>query len=191
MPHSDGVWLADVEATEGAGRALAGRLRPGDVVILTGGLGAGKTAMTRGIGAGLSVRGPITSPTFVIARVHPSLVGGPDLVHVDAYRLAGAADLDDLDLDADVAESVTVVEWGRGMTEQLSDEVLELEISSAVEVVADGDVTRDLGDPTTAEGAPPEYRDDSDRGGRWLRVARATGRWRADEVLAALRAATS
>ena len=89
-------------------------LRRGDLVLLTGGLGAGKTTLAQGIGAGLRVRGPVTSPTFVIARVHPSLGDGPDLVHVDAYRLGTALELDDLDLDADLDHSVVVVEWGHG-----------------------------------------------------------------------------
>jgi tRNA threonylcarbamoyladenosine biosynthesis protein TsaE len=98
-------------------------------VVLTGGLGAGKTTLTQGIGDGMGVRGPVTSPTFVIARVHPSLVGGPALVHVDAYRLGGALELDDLDLDADVADSVTVVEWGHGVAERLADAYLEVELA--------------------------------------------------------------
>src|ERR1700729_1014242 len=78
---------------------LAAELRAGDVVVLTGPLGAGKTGLTRGIGEGLKVRGPVTSPTFVLARTHPSLVAGPPLVHVDAYRLSSAVELDDLDID--------------------------------------------------------------------------------------------
>src|SRR4051794_3460047 len=82
------------------GVRLAASLRAGDLLVLSGDLGAGKTTLTQGIGAGLRVRGPVTSPTFVIARVHPSLCGGPPLVHVDAYRLGGFAELDDLDLDA-------------------------------------------------------------------------------------------
>ena len=90
-------------------------LRPGDLVVLTGPLGAGKTTLTRGIGEGLGVRGPVQSPTFVIARTHPSLVGGAPLVHVDAYRLGSAVELDDLDIDVD--GSVVVVEWGRGMVD--------------------------------------------------------------------------
>lgn len=80
----------------------------------------------RGIGAGLGVRGPITSPTFVIARVHPSVVDSPPLVHVDAYRLGGLTELDALDLDASLEESVTVVEWGHGVAESLSEDVLEV-----------------------------------------------------------------
>lgn len=123
--------LEDDAATERAGVALAGLLGAGDVVILDGPLGAGKTTLTRGLGVGLRVRGPVTSPTFVIARVHPSEVGGPDLVHVDAYRLAGAGDFDDLDLEADMAEAVTVVEWGRGVAEGLSVDRLEVTLAHA------------------------------------------------------------
>ena len=85
--------------------------------MLTGELGAGKTTFTQGLGEGLGVRGAVTSPTFVIARVHPSEVGGPALVHVDAYRLGGIDELDDLDLDASLDEAVTVVEWGTGIAE--------------------------------------------------------------------------
>ncbi|MFD0685579.1 tRNA (adenosine(37)-N6)-threonylcarbamoyltransferase complex ATPase subunit type 1 TsaE [Actinomadura fibrosa] len=111
------------------GLRLAARLRAGDLVVLTGELGAGKTTLTQGIGEGLKIRGPVTSPTFVIARVHPSLAGGPPLVHVDAYRLGGFAELDDLDLDASVAESVTIVEWGEGLAEGLAEDRLEVIIS--------------------------------------------------------------
>lgn len=111
------------------GLRLAARLRAGDLLVMTGHLGAGKTTLTQGIGEGLKVRGPITSPTFVIARVHPSLAGGPSLVHVDAYRLGGFAELDDLDLDASMTESVTVVEWGEGLAEGLAEDRLEVIIS--------------------------------------------------------------
>lgn len=113
------------EAMRDLGRALAALLRAGDLLVLTGDLGAGKTTLTQGIGAGLRVRGEITSPTFVIARVHPSTSGGPSLVHVDAYRLASMAEVDDLDLDATLGESVTVVEWGEGMVEDLAAARLE------------------------------------------------------------------
>ena len=102
------------------GARLAGLLRPGDLVVLAGPLGAGKTTLVQGIGDGLGVRGPVTSPTFVIARVHPSLCGGPDLVHADAYRLGSRLEVDDLDLDADLDHSVTVVEWGEGLVENLA-----------------------------------------------------------------------
>ena len=104
----------DAEAMRGLGRSMAGQLAPGDLIVLTGSLGAGKTTFTQGLGAGLGVRGAVTSPTFVIARVHPSEVGGPALVHVDAYRIGGIAELDDLDLDTSLDDAVTVVEWGEG-----------------------------------------------------------------------------
>jgi tRNA threonylcarbamoyladenosine biosynthesis protein TsaE len=111
----------DAAQTRAAGLRFAERLGPGDLVILSGELGAGKTTFTQGLAEGLGVRGPITSPTFVLARVHPSLVGGPALVHVDAYRLGSLAELDDLDLDASVDDSVTVVEWGEGKAEALAE----------------------------------------------------------------------
>jgi tRNA threonylcarbamoyladenosine biosynthesis protein TsaE len=113
------------------GRRLAAVLRPGDLVVLSGDLGAGKTTLVQGIGAGLGVRGPITSPTFVIARVHPSLTGGPALVHADAYRLNSPAEVDDLDLDASLETSVTVVEWGGGLVEGLAPGRLDVSIALA------------------------------------------------------------
>lgn len=121
------------------GRELASVLLPGDVVILDGVLGAGKTTLTRGIGEGLAVRGPITSPTFVIARVHPALNDGPPLVHVDAYRVESLADVDSLDLDASLEESVTVVEWGVGRVEQLTDSYLLLQLGRSATHGAGGD----------------------------------------------------
>jgi tRNA threonylcarbamoyladenosine biosynthesis protein TsaE len=110
------------------GRRLAAVLRPGDLVVLTGDLGAGKTTLTQGIGEGLRARGDVTSPTFVIARVHPPTAGGPALVHVDAYRLGSFAEVDDLDLDASLDDSVTVVEWGTGLVESLADSRLEVRL---------------------------------------------------------------
>jgi tRNA threonylcarbamoyladenosine biosynthesis protein TsaE len=110
------------------GRRLAAVLRPGDLVLLTGDLGAGKTTLTQGIGAGLRVRGAVTSPTFVIARVHPPVDGGPPLVHVDAYRLDGWEEIEDLDLEMTLDEAVTVVEWGAGLAEGLADDRLEIAI---------------------------------------------------------------
>ncbi|MFE7189093.1 tRNA (adenosine(37)-N6)-threonylcarbamoyltransferase complex ATPase subunit type 1 TsaE [Kitasatospora sp. NPDC057541] len=124
------------------GRELAALLRPGDLVLLSGELGAGKTTLTRGLGEGLGVRGAVTSPTFVIARVHPSLTGGPALVHVDAYRLGGDLDeMEDLDLDVSLPESVVVVEWGEGKVERLSEDRLEVRIERAVgDEAAGGDL---------------------------------------------------
>ena len=121
----------DADATRALGERLAGVLRAGDLVILAGDLGAGKTTFTQGVGVGLGVRGPVTSPTFVLARVHPSLVAGPPLVHVDAYRLGGLAELDDLDLDTALDEAVTVVEWGAGVAEGLAESWLEVTLSRA------------------------------------------------------------
>jgi tRNA threonylcarbamoyladenosine biosynthesis protein TsaE len=118
--------LPTARATAALGQRLAMVLRRGDLVLLTGELGAGKTTLAQGIGEGLGVRGPVTSPTFVIARVHPSLTGGPDLVHVDAYRLGTTTELDELDLDADLDHSVVVVEWGHGIAEALSGDRLEV-----------------------------------------------------------------
>ncbi|OIH99883.1 tRNA (adenosine(37)-N6)-threonylcarbamoyltransferase complex ATPase subunit type 1 TsaE [Curtobacterium sp. MCBA15_009] len=110
------------------GARLAAVLRAGDLVVLTGPLGAGKTTLTRGLGAALGARGQVSSPTFVLARTHPTSAG-PDLVHVDAYRLSDPVELDDLDLDWDT--SIVVVEWGRGMVDGISDSVLDVEITRA------------------------------------------------------------
>src|SRR5450631_1339475 len=129
VSRSRPVRLPTVEDTQAWGARLGALLQAGDLLVLSGDLGAGKTSLTQGIAQGLGVRGPITSPTFVIARVHPSLVGGPDLVHVDAYRLGGLAELDDLDLDASLEGAVTVVEWGHGVAEQLSEDYLEVTLS--------------------------------------------------------------
>jgi tRNA threonylcarbamoyladenosine biosynthesis protein TsaE len=129
------VILKTVDDTRDFGSRLAGVLRAGDLLVLSGPLGAGKTALAQGIGRGLRVLGDVTSPTFVIARVHrPDRAAGGTvpMVHVDAYRLGNVTDpraqVDDLDLDASVEDSVTLVEWGEGMVEQLSDAYLEVRI---------------------------------------------------------------
>jgi tRNA threonylcarbamoyladenosine biosynthesis protein TsaE len=119
--------LSTVDDTRDLGRALADIARAGDLILLSGPLGAGKTALAQGLGAGLAIDGEVTSPTFVIARSHRG--GRLPLVHVDAYRLGGRLELDDLDLDADVADSVTVVEWGEGLAEQLTDARLEVRLA--------------------------------------------------------------
>lgn len=116
------------EAMEQLGFRIGEQLVAGDLLILTGPLGAGKTTFTRGLAEGLGVRGPVQSPTFVIARTHPSLVGRAPLVHVDAYRLGSASELDDLDLDLDLARSAVVIEWGRGVAEELADSWWDIEL---------------------------------------------------------------
>ena len=130
--------VPDAEAMRDLGERVGRSLAAGDLVVLTGELGAGKTTFTQGLGVGLDVRGRVTSPTFVIARVHPSLVEGADLVHVDAYRLGGLAELDDLDLDTSLDTAVTVVEWGAGLAETLADSRLEVVIERAVGHRPDG-----------------------------------------------------
>ena len=128
------VDLADLAHTRAAAHALAPLLTAGDLLLLSGELGAGKTTFTRALGEGLGVREGVISPTFVLSRVHPNLPdgtrpGGPDLVHVDAYRLSSAEELDDLDLEFSLEKSVTVIEWGRGKAEHLSDSRLELDFT--------------------------------------------------------------
>ena len=124
------VAVPSVEAMGDLAGRVGALVTAGDLLILQGELGAGKTTFTQGLGEALGVRGPITSPTFVLARIHPSLVNGPDLVHVDAYRLGSSAEVDDLDLDATADRSITVVEWGAGVAEQLSDDWLHIAISA-------------------------------------------------------------
>ena len=164
------VTVATAAEMHALGRRLAALLRAGDLVILSGPLGAGKTTLTQGIGAGLGVRGPVTSPTFVIARVHPSLdrarglaASGPALVHADAYRLGSVLEMDDLDLDTDTATSVTVVEWGEGLAEGLAADRLEIAIMPAAVPRAvraddappeDGDAALEDGDAALEGDAP-------------------------------------
>lgn len=143
------------------GRRLARLLRPGDLVVLSGDLGAGKTTLTRGLGEGLGVRGAVTSPTFVIAREHPHPTGGPALVHVDAYRLASLAEVDDLDLDVSLAESVTVVEWGEGLVEDLSVDRLEVRLRRphGLDEQDEGDLDRDELRTVHLAGVGPRWAD--------------------------------
>jgi len=145
------VGLADLAATRRLGERLAGELRPGDLVVLSGPLGAGKTSLTQGLAAGLGTSGTVTSPTFVLARAHR---GPLPLLHVDAYRLRGAGaralDLADLDLEDALEDGVVVVEWGEGLVEQLSPSVLTVELSRP---------------------------DDGDRPGRTARVRARGPRW--------------
>ncbi|WP_346959827.1 tRNA (adenosine(37)-N6)-threonylcarbamoyltransferase complex ATPase subunit type 1 TsaE [uncultured Arthrobacter sp.] len=125
--------VGTAEQTHALAAALGTGLEAGDLLVLTGELGAGKTTFTQGLGEGLGVRAGIISPTFVLVRIHPNLPdgprpGGPDLVHVDAYRLASASEIDDIDLENTMDSAVTVVEWGRGRVEHLSESRLEVEL---------------------------------------------------------------
>src|SRR5690349_8097073 len=125
------------EQTHAFGARLAEVLQAGDLLVLSGELGAGKTTFTQGLGEGLGVRPGIISPTFVLVRIHPNLPdgprpGGPDLVHVDAYRLGSAAEIDDIDLENTMDSSVTVVEWGHERVEHLSDSRLEVDLHRSV-----------------------------------------------------------
>lgn len=117
------ITIHTADDMEAFGARVARLLRAGDVVCLTGELGAGKTTFSRGLGRELEVRGTVTSPTFVVARTHPRADGAP-FVHVDAYRLNNAGELADLDIDWD--RSVSVVEWGRGMIDSVVDDWLEI-----------------------------------------------------------------
>jgi tRNA threonylcarbamoyladenosine biosynthesis protein TsaE len=137
---AEGTWefrLQSAAATQHLAQRLAGQLQAGDLLVLTGGLGAGKTTFTQGLGHGLGVRAGIISPTFVLVRIHPNLAdgpnpGGPDLVHVDAYRLESAGEIDDIDLENTLDTAVTVVEWGAGRVEHLSSSRLDIELLRAV-----------------------------------------------------------
>lgn len=158
------------------GTRLAKLLRPGDLVLLTGELGAGKTTLARGIGEGLGVRGAVTSPTFVIARVHPSLTGGPGLVHVDAYRLGGGLEeMDDLDLDVSLPESVVLVEWGEGKVEELSEDRLHVRIERSLGTGPGGG---------TAGGAVPGAGGAEADDVRQVTVTGVGGRWAGEDLTA-------
>lgn len=132
------VETADADATRALGTRLAALLRAGDLVMLSGPLGAGKTTLAQGIGSAMDVRGRVSSPTFIIARIHPALGQGPDLVHVDAYRLSSLEEVDALDLDTSLAESVTLVEWGEDKVEALSESRLEIRVERPHGAVAGG-----------------------------------------------------
>ncbi len=159
--------VADAAAMAALGRRLGAGLRRGDLVILSGELGAGKTTLTRGVGEGMGVRGPITSPTFVLSRVHPPIASGGDvpLVHVDAYRLGSAAELDDLDLDFDGA--AVVVEWGDGLLDGIAESWLRIRIDRPHGVATTSAGTAETVDPdeldaprvVTIEGHGPRWAD--------------------------------
>lgn len=127
--HEVVIETHDADVTRDLGARLASMLRAGDLVMLSGGLGAGKTTLAQGVGAAMGVRGRVSSPTFVIARVHPALGDGPDLIHVDAYRVSSLEEVDALDLESSMEESVTLVEWGEGKVEALAESRLEIAIA--------------------------------------------------------------
>ncbi len=137
------ITLATPEDTRALGDRLAGIVSAGDLIVLDGPLGAGKTVLVQGLARGLGALGPVTSPTFVIARIHGG--GRLTLVHVDAYRLHGRLEVDDLDLDTDLETAVVVVEWGAGLVEGLTDAHLRIELTRGDDVVVQGDA-----DPRTA-----------------------------------------
>jgi tRNA threonylcarbamoyladenosine biosynthesis protein TsaE len=167
--------VPDAAAMEAFGRQLAAELRAGDLVLLTGPLGAGKTTLTRGIGDGLGVRGPVQSPTFVLARSHPNLAGGPPLVHVDAYRLGSAALLDDLDLDFDHA--IVVVEWGAGLLDDASESWLEVVIERPAGAAVDAaGAATDAADAELLGADEPRELDVRGYGPRWAGTRFGVGR---------------
>ena len=163
----------DIAQTKDFAHRLGAILEPGDLLVLTGELGAGKTTFTQGLGLGMGVREGIISPTFVISRTHPTLGTGPDLVHVDAYRLASAAELDDLDLEAGMDTSVTVVEWGAGKVEQLSDSRLEIVLLRPGSVQNHEDLVFD-------------FHEGEDDEPRTIKLTAIGPRWDNDPALAAL-----
>lgn len=150
------VLVPTAERMRDLAAAVAAACRGGDLIVLIGDLGAGKTTFVQGLGRGLGVSEPVTSPTFVISRVH-EVDGGIGLVHVDAYRLGSSVDLDDLDLDATLEDCVTVVEWGEGKVEHLSPDRLDVRI---------------------------ERSDDADDEVRLVTIIGHGERWSADAVLA-------
>lgn len=185
VPDSAPKWelslsVSTAEQTHELAAALASVLDAGDLLVLTGELGAGKTTFTQGLGEGLGVRPGIISPTFVLVRIHPNLPdgarpGGPDLVHVDAYRLASASEIDDIDLENTMDSAVTVVEWGRGRVEHLSDSRLEIDLHRAIGLPAQ---PRDGGAATAGESGVLDFdTDDNDDEPRTI-VMRGFGpRW--------------
>ena len=153
------------EQTHNLGVRLAGVLEAGDLLVLSGELGAGKTTFTQGLGEGLGVRSGVISPTFVLVRIHPNLPdgprpGGPDLVHVDAYRLGSAAEIDDIDLENTLDSSVTVVEWGLDRVEHLSDSRLEIDLHRAIGYGAFGPGAAAAGGSETTNGETLDFEND-------------------------------
>ena len=166
--------VPDRLAMHALGRELAAVLQAGDLVILSGELGAGKTTLAQGIGAGLGVRGPITSPTFALARTHPSLVNGPALLHVDAYRLNSLDDMVDLDLEESLAGCIVIVEWGEGKVDGLAEDRLLVRIArrlgQAADLFPDADLVDDNAPDPDEEVPDPREVTITGVGTRWLTV---------------------
>lgn len=162
--------VTDPAQTQIIGETLAHFVRGGDLIMLTGDLGTGKTTLTQGLGRGMGVRGRVASPTFIIARVHPN-PGGPDLVHVDAYRITDLDDLETLDLDAALDEAVVVVEWGEGKIEALSDNRIEVTLT------------------TPAQSGTLSNLEEADDGRRTITIVARGPRWADTDLETALRSA--
>ena len=183
------IETADAESTRALGGRLAVLLRAGDLVMLSGDLGAGKTTLAQGVGAAMGVRGRVSSPTFIIARVHPALADGPDLIHVDAYRLSSLEEVDALDLDSSMDDSVTLVEWGRDKVEALSADRLEITIArprgglvgggaeAPGESSGAGSVDSDSADSAGSDVTDLTEADDSRRSVRSVTVTAVGPRW--------------
>lgn len=171
---SNPVWsrefsVGSVEELQRAAEILGSRLAAGDLLILTGELGAGKTTFTQGLGRGLGVREGIISPTFVLVRNHPPLANGPGLVHVDAYRLESDAEIDDLDLESTLDDSVTVVEWGADRVEHLSDSWLHITLVRPVTGVPEAPAAVTPTSTTDDDDEPRHVRIDA-YGPRWAQL---------------------
>lgn len=177
--------VSTAEQTHALGAALAELLRAGDLLVLTGELGAGKTTFTQGLGEGLGVREGIISPTFVLVRIHPNLAdgprpGGPDLVHVDAYRLGSASEIDDIDLENTLDSAVTVVEWGRDRVEHLSESRLEVELHRSI---GGAPATRAAGSAATGAAGVLDFDAEDDDEPRTIIIRGFGPRWADQPVL--------
>jgi tRNA threonylcarbamoyl adenosine modification protein YjeE len=183
--------VASAEETQALAARIGAQLQAGDLIVLTGELGAGKTTFTQGLGEGLGVRPGIISPTFVLVRVHPTLGNGPDLVHVDAYRLESAGEIDDIDLENTMDSAVTVVEWGRDRVEHLAESRLDITLvrATGADLAAAGTNSANVenlanaansADTAEAGGSPAvvlDFDEPDDAEDRRIRIAAYGPRW--------------